>query len=301
MLLLVLACATPTVSEDDQATMDLGNGTHQQEDEDIASPGGDPRSDSEETTVEGDEAFGQLVFPPDGASVANPVTFQAEFAGLSTLELYADEWRIGSLLPTGELTYNFHDVNRSRVITLRGVDTEGRSIPAQVIHITPTEDEPTSGFTSVPYYYQYDNAYSPSSTCGLTSAAMMIAARGATQTPDDLFVTYGKAQGQSPEGLAQLYTWQGYTSEYGRTATRAMLRAMLDAGDPVVVHGFWTDAGHIAVLTGHDETGWIANDPAGDWDVGYGLGSGEGVHYAYGGGWDNGLSVDGDIWWSTAR
>ena len=79
------------------------------------------------------------------------------------------------------------------------------------------------------------------------------------------------------------------------------LRAMLDDGDPVVVHGFWTSAGHIVVLVGYDSTGWIVNDPAGDWYRGYGNGGGEAVHYPYGSTWDNDLSWDGDIWWSTAR
>ena len=191
--------------------------------------------------------------------------------------------------PSGELTYAFEQVNRARVITLRGVDNEGRSIPAQTIEITPTEDVPSAGFTPVPYYFQYDNLYDPSATCGLTSAAMMIGARGASRTPDALFLDYGRAQGQSPESLAQLYEWEGYTAEHGRAGTRTMLKSLLDGGDPVVVHGFWTDAGHIAILTGYDATGWIANDPAGDWEVGYGTTSGEGVHYGFDGGWDLGL------------
>jgi hypothetical protein len=75
---------------------------------------------------------------------------------------------------------------------------------------------------------------------------------------------------------------------------------MLENGDPVIVDGFWTSAGHIAVLVGFDSTGWIVNDPAGDWYLGYGSGGGEAVHYPYGSTWDDDLSWDGDIWWSTA-
>ena len=305
MLLFLLACSTPSTVDNEQDVMHLGPGAEHAEESDIGSLNGDPRSDTQpETDDEGDDAvvaFGQLVSPVDGAVVPNPVTFRAEFSDLTTLELYADEWRIGSLLPSGELTYAFEQVNRARVITLRGVDNEGRSIPAQTIEITPTEDVPSAEFTPVPYYFQYDNLYDPSATCGLTSAAMMIGARGASRTPDALFLDYGRAQGQSPESLAQLYEWEGYTAEHGRAGTRTMLKSLLDDGDPVVVHGFWTDAGHIAILTGYDATGWIANDPAGDWEVGYGTTSGEGVHYGFDGGWDLGLSVDGDIWWSTAR
>ena len=71
------------------------------------------------------------------------------------------------------------------------------------------------------------------------------------------------------------------------------------AGRPVVVHGFWTGPGHIAVIVGFNSSGWIVNDPAGDWEVCYGCGGGKGVRYNYGGGWDNKLSHDGDIWFST--
>ena len=42
------------------------------------------------------------------------------------------------------------------------------------------------------------------------------------------------------------------------------------------------------------------NDPAGDWEVCYGCGWGNKVHYAFGGGWDGKLSYDGDIWYSVS-
>ena len=190
------------------------------------------------------------------------------------------------LLPSGELTYAFEQVNRARVITLRGVDNEGQSIPAQTIEITPNEDVPSTGFTPVPYYSQYDNLYDLSATCGLTSAAMMIGARGASRTPMHFFSTTVGSGSES--GVPRsAYEWEGLTATRTR-GTRTMLKSLLDGGDPVVVHGFWTDAGHIAILTGYDATGWIANDPAGDREVGYGATSGESVHYGFDGGWDLG-------------
>ena len=163
-----------------------------------------------------------------------------------------------------------------------------------------TESGTETTTRSVPYYSQYDNAYEPSATCGITSAAMLLGSLGDGDRPDTFYVRYGKAQGQSPEGLAQLYAWEGYSSTSGRNATRAQLKDMLDDGLPVVVHGFWTGAGHITVLVDYDSTGWIVNDPAGDWYDGYGYTSGKQVHYPYGGAWDQKLSWDGDIWWSTA-
>ena len=58
---------------------------------------------------------------------------------------------------------------------------------------------------------------------------------------------------------------------------------------------------HIVGLIGYDDQGWLVNDPAGDWDVCYGCGHGEGVHYAFGSAWDVALGADGDIWWSSAH
>ena len=247
----------------------------------------------------------ELLSPPDGATVANPVTFTVSHMGVSGLEISADGWSLGSPWDTGQLTYEFTGVGVPRVITLEGVDGTGQVIASDTITLTVTNgssggDSGASGPTGVPYYYQYDNAYEPGSTCGLTSAAMLLGARGRTRTPDALYLAYGKSQAQSPEGLAQLYRWEGLSADSGRHATRSELRALLDAGDPVVVHGFWTSAGHIVVLVGYDSTGWIVHDPAGDWYLGYGSGSGEAVQYPFGSAWDDDLSWDGDIWWSTA-
>ena len=215
---------------------------------------------------------------------------------------------LGSPGEAGELTYEFLGVDIPREITLEGLDDTGQVLAYDRISLVVTNDTetsesswPDSGFASVPYYYQYDNDFEPGSTCGLTSAAMVVGARGRNRTPDALYLDYGKSQGQSPEGLAQLFRWEGFSADSGRYATRAELRSMLDAGDPVVVHGYWTSAGHIAVLVGYDSAGWIVHDPAGDWYQGYGYSSGERVHYPYGSSWDDGMSWDGDIWWSTAR
>ena len=43
--------------------------------------------------------------------------------------------------------------------------------------------------------------------------------------------------------------------------TLAQLRASLDRGEPVIVHGFFTDYGHVVVVTGYDEGGYYVNDP----------------------------------------
>ncbi len=156
---------------------------------------------------------------------------------------------------------------------------------------------------SVPYFYQYDNWNEPGSTCGVTSAAMVLSAAGTAVNPDQLYNRYGKPQGQSPEGLAQIYRWEGYHAKWSRTATRAELKAHLRAGRPVVVHGHFTGAGHIVVLTGYNQQGWIVNDPAGNWygchSCGHSYELGHGVLYTYGEMNGAVLGYDGDIWMSV--
>jgi hypothetical protein len=119
-------------------------------------------------------------------------------------------------------------------------------------------------------------------------------------TPDELYETYGKAQAQSPSGIAEIYEGEGLAALHSMTGTRAEILEHLDAGRPVVVHGFWTSSGHIAVIVGYDEADWIVNDPAGDWYVCYGCGEADHVRYPRGGAWDADLSVDGDVWLSVS-
>ncbi len=274
----------------------------------------DVRTDTSEDAVAEDqdtygyvEAWVELTSPGDGELVQNPVVFTIDSHEVREVRIDADGWELGRWDPTDSdsLTYTFSGVGVPRVVTLEGLTASGRVVASDTLTIT-VEDETGSGSTStvgyldLPYYFQYDNAYEPSATCGITSTAMVLSYFGGTVTPDDLYRTYGKSQGQSPSGIEQLYGWHGLHGDSGYYGTRSEIREHLDDGRPVVVHGYWTSAGHISVIVGYDADGWIVHDPAGDWYVGYGWGSGEAVHYPYGGGWDDDLSWDGDIWWSAA-
>ncbi len=186
--------------------------------------------------------------------------------------------------------------------------TSGSFAVADAVRLTPCNEAappeppaPSGVNLSVPYFYQYNNAYEPSATCGVTSTAMAINFwLPNNTTPDALYLDFGKAKAQSPSGIASIYTAKGIASDWTTTGTRDEIRAHLDQGRPVVAHGFWTGSGHIAVIVGYDDQGWLANDPAGNWEICYGCGSGEKVHYAFGAGWDTKLSHDGDIWFSVS-
>jgi len=164
----------------------------------------------------------------------------------------------------------------------------------------------TSNPLSVPYFYQYHNAYEPGSTCGLTSAAMVLKHWGKGVTPDSLYVKYGKAQGQSPGNLANLYRAYGLEATSTYAATDSAIKAHIDAGRPVVVHGYFTGSGHIVVLVGYDSTGWYVNDPAGKWAGCVGCGypgrtstNGKRVHYSYAS-VRSAIGTSGTVWMSTA-
>ncbi len=242
----------------------------------------------------------EILSPADGAVLPNPVTFRVRLEGVARAKLDADGYAIGEFEDLGEsvLEREFTGTGYTRVITLTGLDASGDVVASDRIEM---EVEPEGVSLDVPYFYQYDNAHEPGSTCGITSAAMLVDFwHSGSVTPDVLYGRYGKAQGQSPSGLAALYEAEGLYAEYGTWATRSDLRDHLDDGRPVVVHGYWTGSGHIAVIVGYTDTDWIVNDPAGDWYNCYGCGEADHIAYPLGGAWDAEMSTDGDIWWSTA-
>lgn len=166
-------------------------------------------------------------------------------------------------------------------------------------------------FLEAPYFLQRENYYEPGGTCGLTSAAMLINFWGQVSTsfvsrnvtPDELYLKFGKRKGQSPDTLATLYRSFGLNSDYTYKGTREDIKKHLDNGRPVVVHGWFTKSGHIIVLTGYNENGFIANDPAGEWigcyKCGYKSGGyGKSILYTYAQMNTSVLGKDGDIWYS---
>ena len=268
----------------------------------VAPCGTSDSGDSGDTPDDPIEPWLSFTSPAAGSTVDNPVTFSLTGEGVESIRLSADGWEMASweVATSGwQTTYSFSDTGRPRLVVAEGFGAAGELVASTDITVTP--EDPSSGLEDVPYFYQYDNYYEPGATCGLTSTAMVLeywSNRGLV--PDDLYERYGKAQAQSPQGIAQLLAWEGLDTTWTTSGTRAEIRSWLDSGRPVIVHGYWTGAGHIAVLIGYDDRDWIAHDPAGDWEVCYGCGGGEGVRYMRGGAWDQRMSYDGDIWFSVS-
>ena len=119
---------------------------------------------------------------------------------------------------------------------------------------------------------------------------MVLAYLGWQGVPDDITQRYGKDLAQSPAGLAQVFN--AYAQENGfserlhpnTNGTLSGLRAELDRGQPVIIHGYFTGYGHVLVVVGYDQGGYYVNDPAGRWSErfkgGYsGGGSGHNTYY----------------------
>jgi uncharacterized protein YvpB len=145
---------------------------------------------------------------------------------------------------------------------------------------------------NIPYKSQRDNKFNPGGSCNVTSVAMCLSYLGVTpqrkgiQLEDEL---YAYMQGKrldrhNPQDLAIAIRDYGKKDDFTFKGTIVRCQGHLDNGNPCVVHGWFTNSGHIIALVGYDERGFIVHDPWGEyWDNGYDTGaSGAFLHYSYG-------------------
>lgn len=133
---------------------------------------------------------------------------------------------------------------------------------------------------NIPYKSQRDNMENPSGSCNVTCLAMCLEFLGAKrrepggQFEDELY-RYAISQGLSrhnPHDLAVIVEAYGLRDEFRADATIEQVKGWLADGKPIVIHGYFTSFGHIIVLTGFDEVGFLAHDPWGEWNAwGYDL------------------------------
>jgi uncharacterized protein YvpB len=139
--------------------------------------------------------------------------------------------------------------------------------------ITPTIDKPGQVKLSVPYKSQRDNNLNPDGSCNVTSIAMCleyfkVGRRTSSGQYEDELYQYALDQGlsrHSPQDLAQIVEDYGAKDALDTHATFDQVKAWLSAGNPAVTHGYFTTFGHIVVLAGYDDTGFIVHDPYGEW------------------------------------
>ena len=133
----------------------------------------------------------------------------------------------------------------------------------------------------------------PTGSCNVTCVAMCLHHLGMDPHPggerlEDVLYRRLEAEGRSrhnPYDLKALIdSHPGFKDIFRENGDLAGIRSSIDAGNPVIVHGYFTSFGHIIVIRGYDERGFIVNDPYGEWfSSGYdNARSGEALHYSYG-------------------
>ncbi len=214
---------------------------------------------------------GTLAFTmPSGAAAANPVTFAVAASPDVVKVRYEAEgkWLMGEstdALNGFAMTYEFNQLGK-REVHARGFNSGGKLVVTAVKPVEVTTSAP-----AVPYLYQYSNQLSPGATCSQTSVAMLLAWYGWKGKPDDITAKYGVAATQSPAGLASVFN--DYAKSMGvpqrlkahTDGTIEQVNALLAKGKPVIVHGYFTSAGHVLVLLEMSGTDYVVNDPAGKW------------------------------------
>lgn len=89
----------------------------------------------------------------------------------------------------------------------------------------------------------------------------------------------------NPYGLKFLIeTYLGCKDIFRENGSFSDVKTSINAGNPVIVHGYFTQFGHIIVIRGYDDSGFLVNDPYGEWfSTGYDNSrSGERLHYSNG-------------------
>lgn len=149
---------------------------------------------------------------------------------------------------------------------------------------------PASKRLNVPYFSQRDNVFNPTGSCNVTSYAMVMRyfqvprKEQGGQLEDELYsyMERNRLSRHDPWDLAQMgrdYRLKVNFTSRGRLSD---IRRAIAQGQPCIIHGYFTSFGHIIVVRGYDQAGFIVNDPYGQWtSQGYRKGqSGEALHYS---------------------
>ena len=217
---------------------------------------------------------------------SNPCSFSVvSNMNIKTVVYEVDGWMVAETQNAAHgfaTSYTFNTPGK-RLMTAKAYDHYGRTVATAQkefelvdpqLNTDQNQNSQSNGRAgspiNVPYYYQYDNRLSGGSSCQNTSIAMILSYLGANIHPDEITGEFGKDLAQSVPGLNRVFNSLAQrrgvrglnsTSE----GTLAQLKAVLDRGEPAIVHGYFTSYGHVVVVTGYDEGGYYVNDPAGTW------------------------------------
>ena len=127
----------------------------------------------------------------------------------------------------------------------------------------------------VPYKSQLDNVHLPHATCNVTCLAMCMEFINPALKPSDgsqlednlyLYAVKNQLDQESPYDMAKIVEAHGVRDRFDNNASIEKVKAWLSNGNPAVTHGYFPHtSGHIIVLVGYDEKGFIVHDPNGEW------------------------------------
>jgi hypothetical protein len=205
--------------------------------------------------------------------------------------------------------YTFNSTGNDRQLVVNAFSPEGTSLCQEKKSIDVI-DHSKPYITDFPYFYQYNNSLSPASSCQNTAMAMVIKYYGGTsETPDQITEHYNIKPQQDVSGWES--TFNSEASYFGlnvrdngsETYTVQDMRDELAKNKPVVVHGYFTEGGHVMVVLGFDGSHYYVHDPAGEWSEQYGYGGYSGNNPTIGkyikyskDAFENAISPDGYVW-----
>lgn len=132
---------------------------------------------------------------------------------------------------------------------------------------------------AIPYKSQLDNEENPTGSCNVTSLSMCLTFLGAKRNPsysrfdqfEDELYNYALDKNLSrhdPHDLAVIVEDYGCRDDFRTNATIEQVQNWLADSKPIVTHGYFTSFGHIVVIAGFDEKGFLVHDPYGKWTPG---------------------------------
>lgn len=165
------------------------------------------------------------------------------------------------------------------------------------------ENEKRLKFT---HHEQMKNHHEPFASCNVTSLSTWLSCYGVNVSPDTLYERansdhYKKLaidngipwdDGYAKNNKLNQVGWvlETLADEYLKT-DKPQFRTdwlymqdiieCIDNGNPVLLFGLFTHAGHIVCCVGYNSLGLIISDPWGDWSTGYTSKDGNGVLYMY--------------------
>ena len=127
---------------------------------------------------------------------------------------------------------------------------------------------------NVPYFNQENNDIEGWRSCGATSAAMCLKYFEVSdlgpmpQYEDDVKQRFDRLgiSHTTPGGIRRLIEGLGLIDNLTMEGGLSDITRALDAGEICILHGYWTNPGHILVIRGYNHNGdFFVNDPAGEW------------------------------------